>query len=77
MLGHYFESTTGCRTRPVPIEDVDTSDIHGHVFKLSPDGRLVAYEYREGPPINVGDIDPSFFEDVFRYLLEHSLMFFL
>lgn len=73
MLGHYFESPKGCWTKPVPIEDVDTSDIHGHIFKLSPDGRLVAYEYREGPPISVGEIDPSFFEDVFRYLLEHNL----
>lgn len=74
MLGHYFESPTGCWTKPIPIEDVDISDIHSHIFQLSPDGRLVAYEYREGPPINVSDIDLSFFEDVFRYLLEHNLI---
>ncbi|RHZ48873.1 uncharacterized protein CDV56_100296 [Aspergillus thermomutatus] len=73
MLGHYFESPAGCWTKPVPIEDVDTSNIHGHTFKLSLDGILVAYEYREGPPINVSEIDPSFFEDIFRYLLEHNL----
>jgi hypothetical protein len=73
MLGHYFENPTGCWTKPVPIADVDTLNIHGHIFKLSKDGILVAYEYREGPPTNVSGIDLPFLEEVFRYLLDHDL----
>ncbi|KAJ5783165.1 hypothetical protein N7457_004939 [Penicillium paradoxum] len=73
MLGHYFESPAGCWTKPVPIEEVDTSNIHGHIFKLSKDGKLVAYEYREGLPTDVSEIDPCFFEEVFKYLLDHDL----
>lgn len=73
MLGHYFERPTGCWTKPIPIEDVDTTNIHGHIFKLSTDGKLVAYEYREGPPTDISEIDPSFFAEVFNYLLEHNL----
>jgi hypothetical protein len=73
MLGHYFESPTGCWTKPIPIEDIDTANIHGHIFKLSTDRKLVAYEYREGRPIDVSKIDPSFFDEVFGYLLKNSL----
>ncbi|KAJ5904802.1 uncharacterized protein N7473_001718 [Penicillium subrubescens] len=73
MLGHYFENPTGCWTKPVPIEEVDASNIHGHIFKLSRDGELVAYEYREGPPEDLSEINTSFFKDVFTYLLDHNL----
>lgn len=73
MLGHYFESPRGCWTKPIPIKDVDTANIHGHIFKLSTDGKLVAYEYREGPPINVSEIDPSFFNEIFGYLVKNNL----
>lgn len=34
---------------------------------------MEAYEYREGPPINVSEVDPSFFEELFGYLFEHNL----
>jgi hypothetical protein len=73
MLGHYFENPTGCWTKPTPIKDVDTANIHGHIFKLSKDGKLVAYEYREGPPIDISKIDSSFFDEIFRYLVENNL----
>ncbi|KAJ5494020.1 hypothetical protein N7463_010107 [Penicillium fimorum] len=68
-----FESPSGCWTKPIPIEDVHTVNVYGHIFKLSTDGKLVAYEYREGSPTNVSEIDPSFFEEIFKFLLEHNL----
>lgn len=73
MLGHYFESPTGCWTKPTPIKDLDPANIHGHIFKLSTDGKLAAYEYREGRPINVSQINPSFFDEISGYLVENNL----
>ncbi|KAJ5111796.1 hypothetical protein NUU61_001426 [Penicillium alfredii] len=70
---HLIHEPPGCWTKPIPVEDVDTANVHGHIFKLSTDGKLEAYEYREGPPINVSEVDPSFFEELFGYLLEHNL----
>ena len=55
-----------------PIEEVDTSNIYSHIFKLSKDGELVAYKYPEGLLIDVSEIDVSFFEEVFTYLYDHK-----
>jgi len=40
---------------------------------LAPHNRLIAYEYREGPPCDVTDINPAFFDDVVKYLQMNNL----
>lgn len=74
MLGHYFENPLGYQIKPIPVKDVDTANIYGHIFKLSIDRKLEAYEYREGPPINISEVDLSFFKELFGYLLDYNLI---
>ena len=45
MLGTNFGNPSGCWTKPTSIQDIDPYDIHGHVFMLFTDNRLVAHEY--------------------------------
>ena len=48
MLGYYIEESYGCRTKPVRIDAVDLTAVHGHIFKLAYEDRFVAYKYSEG-----------------------------
>lgn len=73
MLGTSFENPSGCWTKPTSIQDINPEDIHGHIFMLSPDNRLVAYEYREGPPNDIAGTDPTFFQELIRYLQKNAL----
>ena len=68
MLGTTFAQPSGYWTKPTSIQDINPEDIHGHIFMLSPDNRLVAYEYREGPPNDIAGTDPAFFQE----LIEHG-----
>ena len=40
---------------------------------LSPDNRLAAYEYREGPPNDISSTDPAFFQELVEYLRKNAL----
>ena len=40
---------------------------------LSPGHHLIAYEFREGPPMNTSDLNPDFFCEIITYLLENKL----
>jgi hypothetical protein len=73
MLGTSFENPSGCWTKPTSIQDINSEDIHGHIFMLSPDNRLVAYEYREGPPNDIAGTDPTFFQELIEYLQKNAL----
>lgn len=73
MLGTSFAKPSGCWTKPTKIQDINPEDIHGHIFMLSPDNRLVAYEYREGPPDDMTDTDPAFFQELIEYLQKNAL----
>jgi hypothetical protein len=68
MLGTRFENPLGCWTKPTRIQDINPEDIHSHIFMLSPENRLVAYKYHEGPLNNITGTDPAFFQELIEYL---------
>ena len=76
MLGSTFKrELSGYWTRPIPCETVLTNSIHGHIYALSPDNRLLAYEYREGcVPKSIGKIDTAFFHELSKYLISNKLV---
>lgn len=64
----------GSWTKPCAIGHLDAHNIHGHVFKLLPDGRFIAYEYCEGsPPASLASVNSLFFRELMNYLLENNL----
>ncbi len=68
MRGTSFAKPLGCWTKLTSIQDINLDDIHSHIFMLSPDNRLVAYGYREGPPNDMTGTDPAFFQELIEYL---------
>ncbi len=75
MLGSNFKGRlSGCWTKPTPFEATIPNPIHGHIYTLSPDNRLLAYEYREGDaPKCVTDINQAFFVELSKYLSSNQL----
>ncbi|KAI9764295.1 MAG: hypothetical protein M1840_008586 [Geoglossum simile] len=73
MLGTSFTEPSGYLTRPTSIQDINPEGIHGHIFMLFPGQRLVAYEYREGPPNDIAGTNSAFFEELIEYLHNHAL----
>jgi hypothetical protein len=73
MLGTSFADPSGFFTKPTSIQNINLEDVHGHIFMLSPDNRLVAYEYREGPPNEIAGTDPAFFQELIDYLQKNAL----
>lgn len=59
-------------TRSVSNEALDPSNIHGHIFQVTPDG-LQAYEYQVGPMPDMSQVDDAFFSEFSSYLLKHRL----
>lgn len=74
MLGASLKSVRGCWTQPTRIADINPAEIHGHIFKLTTSGETQAYEYRQGPPTGLDDVDPVFFQELVRYLQAHQLV---
>ena len=64
MIGTNLNTLAGSWTRQMKIQVLDLSNIHGHIFKLTPDGLLQVYEYREGPPVNLAGVAPAFFSEL-------------
>ncbi|KAI3395663.1 hypothetical protein diail_1031 [Diaporthe ilicicola] len=73
MLGTALASVRGCWTKPTSITDINPSDIHGHISRLTGNGEMQAYEYREGPIANLDGIDPAFFNELAQYLRANDL----
>ena len=75
MLGSTFKrELSGYWTKPTPCETILASPVHGHIYTLSPDNRLLAYEYREGcTPKSVDEIDTGFFHELSKYLISNKL----
>jgi len=73
MLGHSIDKPHGCWTKPVSLHDINPEDIHGHIFRISPDDRLVAYEYRYGPLADIDSVNPAFFSEFIDYLKAQDL----
>lgn len=72
MYGEDLTSVRGCWTRPTRIEDLNINEIHGHIFRLTPEGKFQAYEYREGF-CAIPDVDFAFFQEFADYLLVNQL----
>lgn len=75
MLGSMFRRVlSGYWTKPTPFETILANPVHGHIYTLSSDNRLLAYEYREGlVPKNVAGIDHAFFRELSKYLRSNKL----
>lgn len=73
MLGHSIEEPSGCWTKPTDLCHITPEDIHGHVFRISGDGHLVAYECRDGRPVDFESVNPAFFHEFIYYLRTKGL----
>ncbi|KAJ5091947.1 hypothetical protein NUU61_006817 [Penicillium alfredii] len=58
MLGMTLRSVRGCWTQPTSIADIKPAEIHGHIFKLTANGEMQAYKYRQGPTTSPDNLDP-------------------
>ncbi len=65
-------SGTTIWTKPTPIHMIAPDRIHGYIFALSPDNRLIPTEYREGAMEPIA-ADMAFFEDLIKFLESNSL----
>ena len=76
MLGSTFRrELSGYWTKPTLYETTLANSVHGHIYTLSSDTRLIAYEYREGgAPKNVDEIDTGFFHELSKYLIPNKLV---
>ncbi|KAI0105207.1 hypothetical protein GGR51DRAFT_519884 [Nemania sp. FL0031] len=73
MMGKAIEGDLGYWTKPTSIHDVDLQNIHGHIFAMSDSDNFVAYEYREGPPVEFTVDDAVFIRELVQYLLSNKL----
>lgn len=73
MLGQAIHKPLGCWTKPINIHEIDLNNVHGHIFRLVADNRLVAYEYRNGTPIDMKNVGPDFLCDFIAYLKAYKL----
>jgi len=75
MLGSMFRrELSSYWTKSTPFEAILANPVHGHIFTVSSNNRLLAYEYREGlVPKNVTSIDHTFFWEFFKYLRSNKL----
>ena len=73
MFGTYFAEPSSCWTKPTHVENIDLVNVHGQIFMLASDDRLVAYKYRKGPLTDMANIDPAFFNDLVEYLRANNL----
>jgi hypothetical protein len=72
LLGSNFEQPKGRWSKVTPIEQIDPSMVHGHIFVVGEDG-LCAYEYQESPLPDLSSVDGGFLDDFVSYLTEHCI----
>lgn len=75
MLGSMFTGhSSGYWTKPIPYDKIHAKDVHGHIYTISAENDLLAYEYREGTaPDNIAKIDAAFFHEFTKYLGSNKL----
>jgi hypothetical protein len=78
LLGNIITEPLGYWTRPKAILDIDLQNIHGHIFSVDATSctrnpLLFPSEFREGPPVSVGNIDGNFFTEFTDYLWTKGL----
>ena len=71
MLGHSFTEPSGRWAKLIRMEEVNLTEVHGHIFKLVDGGLFVAYEYVEGKASDLSDISTDFFKGLVEYLRSH------
>jgi hypothetical protein len=54
------------------IDAVDLSIVHGHIFVLTSDG-FIAYEYQDGPMLDLSSVGKEFFAGFIDYLITNDL----
>jgi len=72
LLGTSITEPLGYWTRPIRISDIDLQKIHPHIISVdtascTTEGEkrnLYPSEFREGTPVNVGNIDGNFFTEI-------------
>ncbi|TWU72828.1 hypothetical protein ED733_001721 [Metarhizium rileyi] len=72
LLGFNFEQPRGRWAKVTPIEQIDLSTVHGHIFVVGEDG-LCAYEYQESPLPDLSSVGRGFLDDLVGYLTEHCI----
>jgi len=61
-------------TQPTSADVVFGTPMHGHIYAISPDQRLIPYEYRCGSvPKGVSCIKSSFYQEFIAYIVSHGL----
>ena len=50
------------------MEEVNLTEVHGHIFKLVDEDRFVAYEYAEGKANDLSNISGGFFKELAEYV---------
>ncbi|KAH6982480.1 hypothetical protein EDB80DRAFT_736869 [Ilyonectria destructans] len=72
LLGSNFEEPRGRWAKVTPIEEIDRSTVHGHIFGVGEDG-LCAYEYQESPLPDFSSVGRGFLIDFVDYLTKHCI----
>lgn len=63
------DMTEACWTKTVSVAELAAKPIHGHVFRLQPDGSFVVYEFHEGEArLNDENIRSAPFQDFADFL---------
>lgn len=75
MLGSAFSGdSSGYWTKPLLWKDIGLKNVHGHIYIISKEHDLLAYEYREGiAPKNADGINSAFFHEFVEYLISNEL----
>lgn len=75
MLGSIFSGDpSGYWTRPTPWKHVGAKMVHGHIYTVTEEHGLLAYEYREGiAPKNVEGVNSAFFHEFIDYIESNQL----
>lgn len=59
-----LKAMPGTLTKPVSIDDANLTYLHSSLFMFRSNGRLIAYEFREGQPVvSPAATNPTFFQN--------------
>lgn len=68
------EKSSACWTKPISVAELANNEVHGHVFRLQPDGTFVPYELQEGKmDAKTASIGHKFFHEFAVFLHGNNL----
>ncbi|KAH7114114.1 hypothetical protein EDB81DRAFT_893361 [Dactylonectria macrodidyma] len=75
LVGHIesYQQRNYRWTRALPNNSLDPNNLHGHIFQLTPDNKLCAYEYQVGPLPDAPHDHNAFISEFSDYLGLHKL----